>query len=301
MLSLQPATSTGGGGDGEGGEEVNMVDVVASDILSKLPGPFDVEQASIKYPVKYEESMNTVFVQELIRFNKLLNAIIGSLNNLRKAVKGLVVMSAELEQVANSLTDGLVPAMWASAGYPSLKPLGSWVTDLVKRLEFFQNWFENGPPAVFWMSGFFFTQGFMTGTLQNFARQHLIPIDMLAFDFKILDDVPEEGASDGVYVQGLFMEGARWDSAAQSIAESEPKVLYTQMPAIWLKVAESSALGSTDTGFYICPLYRTAKRMGTLSTTGHSTNFVMGMTLPSNKPSEHWVKRGVAMLCALQT
>ena len=96
------------------------------------------------------------------------------------------------------------------------------------------------------------------------------------------------------------MEGAQWDGAAQTIVESAPKVLYTQMPVIWLKVSETSALGNKDTGYYTCPLYRTAKRMGTLSTTGHSTNFVMGMVLPSKMPSDHWVKRGVAMLCALQ-
>merc|ERR1719345_211340 len=143
--------------------------------------------------------MNTVFVQELIRFNKLLNKIFSSLKDLRKAVKGLVVMSSELEVCANSLTDGLVPEMWAKVAYPSLKPLGSWVVDLVQRLSFFKAWFEEGPPDIFWMSGFFFTQGFMTGTLQNYAREHLISIDMLAFDFKFLNAQPDEAASDGVY------------------------------------------------------------------------------------------------------
>ena len=38
--------------------------------------------------------------------------------------------------------------------------------------------------------------------LQNYAREHLISIDMLAFDFKFLNDQPDEAASDGVYVHG---------------------------------------------------------------------------------------------------
>ena len=106
--------------------------------------------------------MNTVVCQELQKFNKLLTKIRGTLQDLQKAVKGLVVMSADLEEVSRSMFENKLPGLWAKVSYPSLKPLSSYVANLLERVDFFQTWVDEGPPIIFQMPHFFFVQAFIS-------------------------------------------------------------------------------------------------------------------------------------------
>lgn len=67
------------------------------DMYERIPDLFDIEEAQKRYPIVYMESMNTVLVQELERYNDLLMEIRSSLTMLEKAVKGLIVMTPSLE------------------------------------------------------------------------------------------------------------------------------------------------------------------------------------------------------------
>ncbi|KAM7329251.1 hypothetical protein ACRRTK_010864 [Alexandromys fortis] len=285
------------GGSGKSPQEV--VEELAQDILSKLPSDFNLEEVMKMYPVVYKESMNTVLRQELIRFNRLTKVVRRSLIDLGRAIKGQVLMSSELEDVFNSMLVGKVPVMWAAKSYPSLKPLGGYVADLLARLAFFQEWILKGPPVVFWISGFYFTQSFLTGVSQNYARKYTIPIDHIGFEFEVTtqETAMESSPEDGAYIKGLFLEGARWDRKTMQIGESLPKILYDPLPIIWLKPGDSASFLHQD--IYVCPVYKTSARRGTLSTTGHSTNYVLSIELPTDMPQKHWINRGVASLCQL--
>lgn len=288
----------GSGGGSSGGSSDILLSHLCSDILAKLAPPFDLEVAKEKFPVSYTESMNTVLVQEMERFNKLGAEIRSSLVNLQKAIKGLIVMSPQLETQANAMLITKIPVNWTKVSYPSLKPLASYVLDFVERVRILQSWFDYGKPAAFWLSGFFFTQAFLTGGMQNYARWKRIPIDTLIFDCEVLKPKAKvEGSRECIYVYGPFIDGARWNVQAHIVDEQLPKILNEPIP--YLKFFPVKKADFTEGTKYRCPLYKTIERRGILATTGHSSNFVLSLMLPSAEPPSHWVKRSAALILQL--
>jgi hypothetical protein len=66
-----------------------------------------------------------------------------------------------------------------------LKPLAAWINDYTARIAFMRSWLRQGTPACFWLPGFFFPQGFLTGMLQVHARKYALPIDSLSYSFQV--------------------------------------------------------------------------------------------------------------------
>ena len=138
--------------------------------------------------------------------------------------------------------------------------------------------------------------------MQNFARKTKYPIDKLTFGFKILDNAKptdiKEKPETGCYIYGCYLEGARWNYDSHLLDDSLPKELYIDFPIIHL-IPEYERKPPTS-GVYECPLYKVLSRKGTLSTTGHSTNFVLMIEIPTSDPQSVWIKAGVAMFLSLK-
>lgn len=99
--------------------------------------------------------------------------------------------------------------------------------------------------------------------------------------------------------QGLFLEGARWNRETMALDESFSRVLFDTLPVIGMSPELIEDVTKINNLQYECPVYKTSARKGVLSTTGHSTNFVMFMEINSLKHSSHWINRGTACLCQL--
>jgi len=308
VLSLQSAA---GGSAGKSPEE--QAEEIAADIASRMPELLTMDEAHETTFAKMADgsinALSNCLMQEMEKFNKMLKFLKLSLNELRRSIKGLVVMSTELEAMFKSFLDGKVPGNWSAKSYISRMPLGSWVADLVERVKFFRKWLTTGTIAGMWVSAFFFPQGALTSALQIYSRKTKTAIDSLAWRSEPMPFMPEDIPSqppNGVYIYGLYLEGCGWNKSAMHLVESTKSVLYTPFPCIWLDpVNREDPVAVKDPpppGQFRHPLYKVSTRAGTLSTTGHSTNFVMFLNIPAGPLGQpHWVKRGVAFLCLLDT
>ena len=269
-----------------------------ADILAKLPSPFDLDDVKKKHPHSFDNSLNLILYQESVRYNRLLTHIVREMGELDRALRGETLFGEHLQRVAKQIYENRVPDVFHRCSFPSLKPLSSWVGDLKARLDFLQNWIDNGAPHLFRLSSFFFPHGFLTAITQQYSRKHCIPIGEVVLNFKFLDADPSsitQPPTDGVYVHGIFLDAASWDSKKHQITSGQPGKIYSELPIVHIQPSRQQQ----SHGTYDCPLYTTLLRKGVLSTTGHNTNFVTWLRIPSSEPSDRWTRAGAAALLNL--
>lgn len=290
-LSLQPKSA----GSGVQGRKEERVYSVTEDLLQQVPEPFNLEQ------VKQDKggdlsALHVVLFQEIERYNELLASVRSHCYQLQRGIKGFIVMSLELDQMFEALFHSRIPSAWLKA-YPSLKPLGSWTRDLIARISQLTRWVEDGYPKVFWLGGFTYPTGFLTAVLQTSARKNSVPIDTLGWEFQIINLTESEITTppkEGVYVTGIFLEGAGWDFESDCLQEPEPMELHVRLPIIHFKPTESRK--KQQRNVYQCPLYMYPIRTGSRE----RPSYVLSIDLKAGSvDADHWIKRGAAALLSL--
>jgi dynein heavy chain len=93
--------------------------------------------------------------------------------------------------------------------------------------------------------------------------------------------------SEGVYVHGLYLDGAGWDRRQCRLIEPQPKVLNVLLPVVHVYAVNTS--GVKDVRLYECPVYKKPQRT--------DLTFIFVLYLKTSQHPDHWILRGVALLC----
>ncbi|MBN3299949.1 DYH5 protein, partial [Amia calva] len=286
ILSIQPKDSSSGGGE----TREALVGRLADDMLEKLPPgyiPFEVKERLQKMgPL---QPMNIFLRQEIDRMQRVIVLVRNTLTDLKLAIDGTIIMSENLRDALDCMYDARIPARWKKASWAS-STLGFWFTELLERNRQFQSWIFEGRPNCFWMTGFFNPQGFLTAMRQEITRANKgWALDRMVLCNEVTkwmkDDITQP-PTEGVYVYGLYLEGAGWDRRNCKLIDSKPKVLFEMMPVIRI-YAENN--GTKDPRLYSCPIYKKPART--------DLNYIAAVDLRTVQSSEHWILRGVALLC----
>ena len=286
VQDLQPKT-----GQGEGGmTREDSVKQFLEDVLDRLPDNFDM--LDMYGRVEERTPYTNVCLQECDRMNILLSEVRRSLKELGLGLKGDLTISDRMEDMMNAIFVDRVPDSWAKVAYPSLKPLGLWIVDLLARQRQLEAWSADlGLPPYVWLSGLFNPQSFLRAIMQATARKNEWPLDKMALATEVTKKSAEEitaAPREGAYVSGLYLEGCRWDSGTGMLRDSFMKDLYPALPAVYLKPITVDKMETKDV--YACPLYATRRRGPTYTWT---------FNLRTKESETKWILAGVAMLLAV--
>ena len=307
ILETQPKQS-GASSGGKTREE--MVFEKCTELNVSVPNDYieDEYEERISLLGGYEIPLNIFLYQEVQRLQTAIDKVRSTLEIVMQAIRGEVVVTAEIMDSINAIYDARVPKLWlySAAGdeLSWLAPvLGIWYGGLLTRDTQYRSWLNTGRPTSFWMTGFFNPQGFLTAVQQEITRAHKNEnwaLDSVVLHAEVTEQNNHENIKgvpkEGVYVHGLFMDGAAWHAHDNTITESAPKKLFSPLPVLHVTaVTKGSKRNSTADygpfGGYDCPVYKYPVRS--------DRYLIFSVLLPSrdHRPI-HWILRGVALLCS---
>jgi len=293
ILSLQ--SGAGGGGGGQSTDEV--VGGLAAGILEQLPEAFDT--FAIRNEIGLGASpAQVVLMQELDRFNFLLQRVSSSLKTLQKALVGEVGMSSELEDVFSALFAAGIPPGWRRFAPATKMNLSNWMSHFQGRNKQYVDWVKNGEPRVMWLSGMHIPETYLAALVQQCCRTKHWALDRSTLFTKTTTVVDEKEIKEkpefGAMVRGLFLEGAAWDLETSTLRRQDPKVLVVSLPLVQIIPAEAAKVKLTNT--LRTPVYTTSDRRNAMG-----VGLVFEADLATFDDISHWILQGVALVLNADT
>ncbi|KAH9514993.1 Dynein heavy chain 10, axonemal [Bulinus truncatus] len=288
LVELQPQT----GSSASGISREDYISQIATDVLEKLPSEFDL--VKIRRSLGLDISPTTVvLLQELERFNNLVVRMKRSLATLKRALAGEVGMSTELDDVARSLFNAQLPAIWRRLAPITLKSLGNWINHFLRRYKQYYQWVNDCEPAVMWLSGLHIPESYLTALVQATCRKNSWPLDKSTLYTTVTkytdpDDVTDRATS-GCYVHGLYLEGAGWDVDRKCITRQPPKQLIQELPVLKIIPIEAHRLKLQNT--FRTPVYVTSMRRNAMG-----VGLVFEADLATKEHISHWVLQGLCLI-----
>uniref|UniRef100_A0A8C4K6E1 Dynein heavy chain 5, axonemal-like n=1 Tax=Dromaius novaehollandiae TaxID=8790 RepID=A0A8C4K6E1_DRONO len=297
IVSIQPKDGSTGGGE----TREAMVQHLAEEMLEKLPPDYIPHEVKAQlWKMGDIQPMNIFLRQEIDHMQRVISRVRATLINLKLAIDGTIIMSEELQDALDNMYDAQIPKLWFRISWESAT-LGFWFTELIERNQQFSSWLLDGRPNQFWMTGFFNPQGFLTAMRQETTRMNLAKgwaLDSVVLHNDVTKMMKEDVAGPppadigGVYIYGLFLEGAGWDRRNSKLVESAPKVLFTSLPVVHVYAVSMTVLPDPkkqQASVYSCPVYKKPRRT--------DLTYIFSLNLKTVKNPDHWTLRGVALLC----
>jgi dynein heavy chain len=288
LIAMQVSSSSGGNGVNR--EEI--IEGVTNGILEQLPEILDLYK--VKKRFESPSPCQTVLLQELERFNKLLDKMLETLTNLKRALNGEIGMSQELDDLAASLFNGFLPSAWRTLCPQTEKNLVNWLEHLKKRDAQYKIWeSQKEEPNAVWLSGLHIPESYLTALIQTTCRKKGIALDKATLytdvtRMKSPEEVKQK-PEDGCYVYGLYLEGARWNIDKNCLDYQNPKEIVVEMPLIQVIPVQANKLklrGTIKTPVYVTQARRNAMSQG----------LVFEADINTDMHPSHWILQGVAIV-----
>ena len=289
--------SGGGGGGGGGGDDMeSIVRQGVERMYDFCPEPFNIIE--IESRIKDSNPYVVCALQEAMRMTDLLTFMKRSLEELTLGLDGALNMSPAMEEVQLGIYKNSVPPSWMkqmSTRVQEVYSLTRWYRDVQERHAQLEKWTARtlDHPKSVWLPGLFNAKAFITAVQQVYAREHQLPLDVMAFMTEVTkfsaNDISEY-SEEGAYIHGLTMEGARWDTGEGTIKDSKPKELRCLLPVI--KVIPVTTDKYDTTGYYACPVYMNMQRANVYS--AQVSTFTLKH--PEDQTSIKWTLASVALL-----